>query len=92
MNRDVEVARGKNLKREEESTLFLQMNYCRHKMNLVQRHLERAAVWTDLKLEELFLWYRKQLQVRNKIVGCNMGLLSPSIWLLLSYSYNSANF
>jgi len=75
LQKNVDVVTGIALKSEHEITLFLQMNYCRYKMSVVQRHLKREAAWKKSELVELLDWYEKQLQLRSKIVTANMGLV-----------------
>jgi RNA polymerase sigma factor (sigma-70 family) len=75
MEQEVSVVTGTSLNSEEEITLFLQMNFCRYKMSVIQRHLKRSATWKKSELTELLEWNERQLRCRSKIVTANMGLV-----------------
>jgi len=75
MELDISVVTGTSLKSDDEITLFLQMNYCRYKMDVIRRHLKRETIWKKSVLIELFIWHERQLDLRSKIVTANMGLV-----------------
>lgn len=75
MEQDISVVTGTSLKSDDEIALFLQMNYCRYKMDVIRRHLKREAIWKKSVLIELLAWHERQLDVRSKIVTANMGLV-----------------
>jgi RNA polymerase sigma factor (sigma-70 family) len=75
MEQVVHVEPGVNLTAHEERTLFLQMNYCRHRMGILQRRLQRKATWAPAELETLSVWRQKEFQLRTQIVDANLGLV-----------------
>ena len=72
---DIEVHAGMTLDRDQEQTLFLHLNYARHKMGQVRRRLLRSAKWLEKDAMELLHWNQKQSDARSKISICNMGLV-----------------
>ncbi len=75
MEKKVEVIPNISLDAGEEEIIFLQMNYCRHKLCQVRRRLLRKKDWRVADVEPLLYWNKLQLDYRSKIVSCNMGLV-----------------
>ena len=75
MQQEVNVLPGGTLKPNEETTLFLQFNYSRHRMNQVRRKLLKSKRWDIHDVCDLLEWNQKQLVYRSKIVTSNMGLV-----------------
>ena len=75
METTVEVVTGQTLAAEEEMTLFLQLNYTRHRICSLRRSLLRRRVWPAKTVDELLQCNKHQLDVRSKIVTANMGLV-----------------
>ena len=75
MEKKVTVIPGTSIETEEEQTLFLQMNYARHKTCLLRRKLLRQAKWDTDDVKQLLHFYHVQLAARSQIVTCNMGLV-----------------
>ena len=79
MERDIEVLPGSRLTVEQELTLFLQMNYARHKVSVIRNKLLRSSSWHKLEVQEMLDWYEEQLGYRSKIVTGNMGLVPAMV-------------
>lgn len=75
MEAKVEVVTGQTLTAEEEQSLFLQMNYTRHRICSLRRSLLRRRVWPGKTVQQLLECNKLQLNVRSKIVTANMGLV-----------------
>lgn len=75
MDYEIQVIPNISLEQEEEETLFLQMNYSRHKLCQKRRRLLRTGSWKMADVEDTLYWYNRQLDYRSKIVTCNMGLV-----------------
>ena len=79
MERDIEVLPGSTLTVEQELTLFLQMNYARHRISVLRNKLLRSSSWHKSKVQEILDWHEKQLETRSKIVTGNMGLVPAMV-------------
>lgn len=75
MEKNIEVMQGVTLEAEAEETLFLQLNYARHRICQLRRKLLRQKAWRKTIVNHLLNWYQKQLDLRSKIVTANMGLV-----------------
>lgn len=75
MDKMVEVVPGQALKQQEEETLFLQMNYHRHKLCQLRRKFLRDKEFRSKLAGDLQNRYQKQQDVRSRIVTANMGLV-----------------
>jgi RNA polymerase sigma factor (sigma-70 family) len=75
MDKIVEVVPGQALKQEEEETLFLQMNYHRHKLCQLRRKFLRSKEFRCKLAGDLQNRYQKQQEARSRIVTANMGLV-----------------
>ncbi len=75
LQQEVIITPGKALKKDQEVTLFAQMNYSRHRMCLVRRKLLRLANWDMEDVRELLALNQRQLNCRSQIVTSNMGLV-----------------
>jgi RNA polymerase sigma factor (sigma-70 family) len=75
MEQNIKVLPSTLLGAEDEQTLFLQMNYARHKLCQRRRRLLRQAHWRKKDVEPLLEWDRLQIECRSKIVTSNMGLV-----------------
>ena len=79
MERDIEVLPGSALTVEQELTLFLQMNYARHKISVLRNKLLKSCRWHKSEVLEILDWHEKQLGTRSKIVTGNMGLVPAMV-------------
>jgi RNA polymerase sigma factor (sigma-70 family) len=75
MEKNIEVMQGVTLESDAEETLFLQLNYARHRICQLRRKLLRQKSWRKTIVDHLLNWYQKQLDLRSKIVTANMGLV-----------------
>ena len=75
MAKTVHVTTGVALTTEEEQTLFLQLNYARHRMGQIRRKLLRQSSWRKNIALQLLSWHTRQLEIRSQIVTANMGLV-----------------
>jgi len=75
MQQNIDVLPGTTLTPQEEQILFLRLNYARYKMDQLRRRLLRVAKWTKKNVLELLEFNQKQLDVRSKIAGSNLGLV-----------------
>jgi len=75
MEEKIMVTPGIALNAEQERTLFLQLNYARHRFCQVRRKLLRLSSWRKHIVEQLLQWNTLQLELRSKIVAANMGLV-----------------
>ncbi len=75
MAEKVDVIPGKNLKTDEEKTLFLQLNFARYKTGQIRHSLLNQSPWTKKTVLELLEWNKRQLHARSQIVTANMGLV-----------------
>ncbi|MBN1766455.1 MAG: sigma-70 family RNA polymerase sigma factor [Sedimentisphaerales bacterium] len=75
MEQKVEVLPSTPVSADDEQTLFLQMNYARHRLCQARRRLMRQSRWVKADTQEIFKWHQAQLDYRSKIVTCNMGLV-----------------
>ena len=75
MERQVEVIPGEKLTVEDEMTLFLQLNYSRHKVSMIRNKLLKSSSWHKSVVQEMLDWNERQLEYRSKIVTGNMGLV-----------------
>ena len=85
MRQSVDSSPGAILSQQQEHTLFLQLNYCRYKMNICRRKILKKAKWRNNEILELLHWYQKQLQARAQIASANMGLV-PAMAKHVNYS------
>ena len=75
MNEIITVTPGTSMNPQDEQTVFLQMNYARHKICIFRRKLLRQAKWKLDDVKQLLHYYNMQLAARSQIVTCNMGLV-----------------
>ena len=75
MEDEIKVTPGVSLTGAQEGTLFLQLNYARHRFCQVRRKLLRQVSWRKDLVEQLIRWNELQLALRSKAVGANMGLV-----------------
>lgn len=75
MEKDVRVLPGASMSVQDEQTVFLQMNYARHKICLLRRKFLRHANWGMKDVKQLLNLYNVQQASRSQIVTCNMGLV-----------------
>jgi RNA polymerase primary sigma factor/RNA polymerase sigma factor len=75
MAQEINVTQGITPSPEEETILFLQLNYHRYRMCLVRRRILRQNPWNPEDVRELLDLNQCQLDARSKIVTANMGLV-----------------
>ena len=75
MEKNIRVLPSTLLNSEDEKTLFMQMNYARHKLCQRRRRLQRQSRWSKKEVSPLLDWDKLQLECRSKIVASNMGLV-----------------
>lgn len=75
MEKNIQVMQGVTLEPEDEETLFMQLNYSRHRICQLRRKLLRQKIWRKAIVDHILNWYQRQLDIRSKIVTANMGLV-----------------
>lgn len=75
MQQQITLTPGKALKKDQEVTLFAQLNYARHRMCQIRRKLLRQGDWDAGDVRDLLDMNQKQLNCRSQIVTSNMGLV-----------------
>jgi RNA polymerase primary sigma factor len=75
MRQTVEVIPATPLDSAAERTLFLQMNYARHRILEIREALRKSSRWSRRAVTELLRWSQAQQASRDKIVATNMGLV-----------------
>ncbi len=75
MAKKITVLPGTSMNTQDEQTVFMQMNYARHKICLIRRKLLRQSKWNIEDVKKLLHSYNCQLACRSQIVSSNMGLV-----------------
>lgn len=75
MDETIMIVAGVTLSREEEHTLFLQLNYAKYKVCQLRKKLSRCAHWSKKDVLVLLEWNQEQLRLRSKVVTGNVGLV-----------------
>jgi RNA polymerase primary sigma factor len=75
MQQTVEAIPATPLDSAAERTLFLQMNYARHRILEIRQTLRKSSRWSRRAVNELLRWNQAQQTSRDKIIASNMGLV-----------------
>jgi RNA polymerase primary sigma factor len=67
------ISRKMILTREEERLLFLQYNYARRAVALLQAQHRKSSLPGSRRIR-LFKWYKAAMDIREKLIVCNLGL------------------
>jgi len=79
MRQRIESLPGKRLSAQDEKVLFMQLHFSRHVLSRLRRRLQNSPTIQKGEHDKLRRWHKKQIDLRNKIAICNLGLVYSAV-------------